>query len=84
MLAVTYYGFQKVNILFCRNIAKCNAINFPEHHFIKEEPGKLKYKGGESKAGIRDLFRKRVIAGRTFNMFFQWASTRYALQESVF
>ena len=63
-----------------RNIARCNGIDFPERHFSKKS-GKLKSEESEQtnfKAGIGDLFRNRVIAGRTVNMFFQWASTSMA------
>ena len=63
-----------------RNIARCNGRDFPERHFSKKsnELKSEESEGGkrESKAGIGDLFRNRVIAARTLNMFFQWASTR--------
>ena len=62
-----------------RNIARCNGRDFPERYFSKKSVGELKseeYEDNNSKAGIKDLFRNRVIVGRTLNMFFQWASTR--------
>ena len=66
-----------------RNIARCNGRDFPEQHFsakseFKSEEGvnSKRESNSNSKAGIGDLLRNRVIAGRTLNMFFQWASTR--------
>ena len=64
----------------CRNIARCNGRDFPDRYFATKAD-ELRNEGGQDtnnskKAGIKDLFRNRVIAGRTLNMFFQWASTR--------
>ena len=69
-------------LIICRNIARCNGRDFTDRYFatkadeIKNEGGGEDAESNSKKAGIRDLFRNRVIAGRTLNMFFQWASTR--------